>query len=569
LGGGGRSAPRAPRALRGLDYLADDMYRRWVRAAITIALVAYALVTLVDILLYGPGGRPAAIVSQSLTVLACAVALALAVRGRSGAAALLTLAVIWAELQWEIPLAGVRTPGLIALPVLVMASGILLGVRAGYTFAALNTLSLAGLSVVGLVLRPERVTPPADAAYLVIVTSASMFGAAALVQLGLDSLGKVLVAARASEQRLKGLLQYAPDGVIATDEGGRILAMNPAAEAIVGRTEDSLVGQDIASVMSEACLGAADDWTPETLRAAGPDEEVRALRLLSPDGSLRWVECTVGVVPWDDGSSGFQLILRDVTERRQSEEAQQLLRSQLEHAQRLEAVGRLAGGVAHEFNNILTIVGGAAELLTAESGDEVQELAQEIVAAQSRGASLTKQLLSFARKDLIQPRRMCLAETVRDMEALLRRFLTERVRFTLDVAADAPLVVADRAQVEQVIVNLVLNAKDAIQGDGSVTVGVAPAGSHRRWRDGTEWTVEPATVELWVEDDGRGMDADTRARIFEPFFTTKPRGAGTGLGLATVHGIVIQNGGRIRVHSQPGTGTAFVVSWPTVPGEAA
>ncbi len=402
-----------------------------------------------------------------------------------------------------------------------------------------------------------------------IVTSASMFAAAALVQLGLDSLGKVLVAARASEQRLKGLLQYAPDGVIATDEAGRILGLNPAAEAIIGEAEAALAGRDLASVMAKACLGGPDDWNAEALRASAPEEEVRPLRLLSPDGSLRWVECTVGVVPWDDGSTGLQVILRDVTERRQSEEAQHLLRSQLEHAQRLEAVGRLAGGVAHEFNNILTIVGGAAELLTAEEDDEVQELAQEIVAAKSRGASLTKQLLSFARKDLIQPRRMCLAETVRDMEALLRRFLTERVRVTLDVADDPPLVVADRAQVEQVIVNLVLNAKDAIQGDGNVTVGVAAAGTRRRWRDGTEWTVEPSTVELWVDDDGRGMDAETRARIFEPFFTTKPRGSGTGLGLATVHGIVIQNGGRIRVFSRPGLGTTFIVSWPTVPEEAA
>jgi len=555
--------------LRGLDYLADDMYRRWVRVAILVALVAYVLVTVFDVVLYGLGGRPSAVISQSLTVLACGVALGVATRGRTGAAALLTIAVIWTELQWEIPFTGVRTSGLIAFPVLVMASGILLGIRAGYGFAALNTLTLAGLSFVSVVLRPGRVTPPADAAYLVVVTAASMFGAAALVQLGLDSLAKVLVAARASEQRLKGLLRYAPDGVIAADERGRILQLNPAAEAIVGRTEESLVGQELASVMGEACVGAAADWTPEHLRAEGTEEEVRALRLLSPEGSLRWVECTVGVVPWGDGSTGFQLILRDVTERRQAEEAQHLLRSQLEHAQRLEAVGRLAGGVAHEFNNILTIVGGAAELLTAESGGEVQALAQEIVAAQSRGASLTKQLLSFARKDLIQPRRMSLGETVRDMEALLRRFLTERIRFTLDVAADPPSVVADRAQVEQVIVNLVLNAKDAIQGDGSVTVGVAPGGTPRSWRDGSEWIVAPATVELWVEDDGRGMDAETRERAFEPFFTTKPRGAGTGLGLATVHGIVIQNGGRIRVLSQHGVGTAVVVSWPTAPGEVA
>jgi signal transduction histidine kinase len=319
--------------------------------------------------------------------------------------------------------------------------------------------------------------------------------------------------------------------------------------------------------MGDACPGDAGDWSAETLIRTAPEDDVRALRLLSPDGNLRWAECTVGVVAWDDGSSGLQVVLRDVTERRHAEEAQQLLRSQLEHAQRLEAVGRLAGGVAHEFNNILTIVGGAAELLASEDDGEVQVLAREIVAAKGRGASLTKQLLSFARKDLIQPRRMGLCESVGDMEALLRRFLTERIHFTLALAESSPQVVADRAQVEQVIVNLVLNAKDAISGDGSVTVGVADAGTERAWADATEWTVEPGTVELWVEDDGRGMDADTRARIFEPFFTTKPRGQGTGLGLATVHGIVIQNGGRIRVLSEPGVGTSVMVVWPTATGD--
>ncbi len=394
-----------------------------------------------------------------------------------------------------------------------------------------------------------------------------MFASAGLVELGLDSLGKVLVAARASEQRLQGLLWYAPDGVIATDAGERILGMNPAAEAIVGRPEGELLGRRLADVMGDACLGDEEDWRAETLVRRTPEDEVRALRLLRPEGSVRWVECTVGRVPWDDGSSGLQVVLRDVTDRRQAEEAQHLLRSQLEHAQRLEAVGRLAGGVAHEFNNILTIVGGAAELLTSEGDGEVQELAREIVAAQGRGASLTKQLLSFARKDLIQPRRMALTEAVRDMEALLRRFLTERIRFTLDLASSSPMIVADRAQVEQVIVNLVLNAKDAIQGDGSVTVGIADQGTERTWADERAWTVEPGTIELWVEDDGRGMDEDTRERVFEPFFTTKPRGHGTGLGLATVHGIVIQNGGRIRVLSEPGVGTAVVVVWPTTMGD--
>jgi PAS domain S-box-containing protein len=542
------------------------MYRRWVRVGIMIALVGYTLVTLVHVGLFGTT-RPYAVVSQALTIAATAVALVLAFRGHSGVAALITLAAIWVELQSSVPFVGVETSGLISYPVLVLAAGILLGSRAGYGIAALTTLSLSVLAVGAAASLPEPGASPTRAAYMIVVTSASMFAAAALVQLGLDSLARVLIAARAHEQRLQGLLRYAPDGVIAVDAAGKVLGMNPAAEAIIGRSEAALLGEELTAVMGEACLGDAEDWSVESLERSAPDDEVRALRLMSPEGSLRWVECTVGEVPWEDGSFGHQVVLRDVTERRQSEEAQQLLRSQLEHAQRLEAVGRLAGGVAHEFNNILTIVGGAAELLAAEENGDIQELAKEIVAAKGRGASLTKQLLSFARKDLIQPRRMSLSETVGAMEALLRRFLTERVRFTLDLARDAGHVVADRAQVEQVIVNLVLNAKDAIHGDGNVTVGVAEEGTVRSWVDGTEWTVEPGTIELWVEDDGCGMKVETQARIFEPFFTTKPRGSGTGLGMATVHGIVIQNGGRIRVLSEPGVGTAVVVVWPTAGGD--
>lgn len=554
-------------SLRGLDYLGDQMYRRWVRVAITIALVAYVLVTLFDLVLFGPSTRPFALVSQALTIAASAIALLLAFRGRSGTAAVITLVAVWVELQSSIPFAGVETSGLIAYPVLVVAAGILLGSRAGYGIAALTTLSLSLLAVSAATGHPDLSTSTAHTTYLVVVTSASMFAAAGLVELGLDSLGKLIGVARASEQRLQGFLHYAPDGVVAADAGGRILGMNPAAEAIIGRRERDLLGQTLETVMGEATLGDAHEWRAEALLEHVPEDDVRPLRLLSPEGSLRWVECTVGAVPWDDGSSGLQVVLRDVTERRQSEEAQQLLRSQLEHAQRLEAVGRLAGGVAHEFNNILTIVGGAAELLASEDDGEIQELAKEIVAAKGRGASLTKQLLAFARKDLIQPRRMGLRETVADMEALLRRFLTERVRFVLDLPEASPQIIADRAQVEQVIVNLVLNAKDAIQGDGSVTVGVAGGRAARAWRDGTTWTVEEGTAELWVEDDGRGMDVETRERIFEPFFTTKPRGSGTGLGLATVHGIVIQNGGRIRVLSQPGSGTCLIVVWPIVPGD--
>jgi len=220
----------------------------------------------------------------------------------------------------------------------------------------------------------------------------------------------------------------------------------------------------------------------------------------------------------------------------------------------------LAGGVAHEFNNILTSVGVSAELLMEQEQGETLELAHQIKSAQERGASLVQQLLAFARRDLAQPARISVTRTIREIEVLLQKLLTDRVTLTLDLPVDTD-VVADRTQLEQILVNLVLNAVDAIDDEGEVSVGVAMPGAARSWRDGTTWTVEPGVVEIRVEDNGRGMDEEGKTRAFEPFFTTKPPAAGAGLGLATVHGIVVQNGGRIRLKSEPGVGTVVLISW--------
>lgn len=548
--------------LRGLDHLSEDLYRRWVKVAVAVTWVGYAVVTVSDFLLFGFGTRHLALLTQSITLVSLSVALILSWRGHTESAAILTLAAVWVELQASIPFTGMQTSGLIAYPVLVSAAGILLGGRAGYLIAGCTTLSLAVMAWLHAVFHPADSASPMMAAYLLVVTTASMFAAAALVQLGLDSLARVLLAAHHSERRLTDLLANAPDGIVATDAEGRIVSLNPVAEELLGRERrQRLAGADLRSVLEPRLLpGGTDDPLAPLLTPSGEARSVTLAFQGAGDETL-WVEAQAGPVEWADGHVGCQLTLRDVTERRRAEENQKELRARLEHAQRLEAVGRLAGGVAHEFNNLLTIVGSSAELLLASTKGPDRALATDILEAKVRGAALTKQLLAFARKDLIQPRRISLTELARDMEVLLGRFLTEKVRFTLDADQPTQPVVADRAQVEQIIVNLVINAKDAVRGKGHVTLGVYPGGAPRRWRHHA-WTVDRAFVELSVIDDGHGMDPLTLDRAFEPFFSTKPRGKGTGLGLATVHGTVVQNGGRVRILTEPDHGTAVIVTWP-------
>ena len=240
--------------------------------------------------------------------------------------------------------------------------------------------------------------------------------------------------------------------------------------------------------------------------------------------------------------------LSDITERVRGQQEQRELQRQLEHSQKMEAVGHLAGGVAHDFNNLLTVIGGCAEVLKDEVPSDLTDLVGEISAAQTRGGVLIRQLLAFARKEVAQPRVLHLQEVLQSTEVLVRRLAGERIDVAFVLDPDVPPVLLDPGQVEQVTLNLIANARDAMPDGGTVRIELAQR--------------EPGWVQLTVADSGCGMPAGVRERIFEPFFTTKGKGEGTGLGLATVHGIVIQGGGRIAVRSTVGVGTTFAIDWP-------
>jgi len=259
------------------------------------------------------------------------------------------------------------------------------------------------------------------------------------------------------------------------------------------------------------------------------------------------------------------LSIEDITDRKNSEKALRRSEEHLRQAQKMEAIGRLAGGVAHDFNNLLTGILGYTELLL--DGDQQREELQEIKKAADRAAALTRQLLAFSRRQILQPKVLTLNSIVADLERMLRRLIGEQIE--LSIASDEPLgpVRADPGQISQVVMNLTLNARDAMLGGGMLTIETRNADLDEI--SAAQQDLKPGRyVTLAVSDTGFGLDDQARAHLFEPFFTTKGKALGTGLGLATVYGIVEQSGAKIHVSSELGRGTSFRIFFPRVEAPA-
>jgi hypothetical protein len=372
----------------------------------------------------------------------------------------------------------------------------------------------------------------------------------------------------ASLQRLTGqnrlILDAVGEGIVGLGEDGAITFANPAAARSLGWPVEEMLGKDAHALFHarrpDGSSQPAHECRIQTaMRDEGPQRGADVL--WRRDGASLAVEFVSTPLVDQGRRAGAVVVFRDVSERRKLEE-------RLRHAEKMEAVGQLAGGVAHDFNNLLTAIVSYAALVREGLGPRHPSDAdvREIEAAATRAAALTRQLLAFSRRQRVAPQVVELRRLVAGMERILRRVLPENVK--LDVVAHAPgTVFADPAQLEVVILNLAVNARDALPGGGTISIRVfeAEEGSHEVG-DG-EAPAGPLAV-LEVRDDGAGMDEATRARIFEPFFTTKPAGKGTGLGLATVYGIVSQAGGEIRVRSEPGRGSEFRVYLPRWSGAA-
>ena len=368
---------------------------------------------------------------------------------------------------------------------------------------------------------------------------------------------------RASYTRFSTVTQSARDAIVSTDENGQITFWNRSAEAIFGYTESEVLQKPITMLIAKsdhaaynAALPApnADDLT------FGQIIEVTGLR---KDGGKFSAEFSLAALRGPEGTT-FTAVIRDVMERKQSQEALRQRDEQLRQAQKMEAIGRLAGGVAHDFNNLLMAIHGYAEMLVQnlEEGDERRADAEEIIKAADRAAGLTRQLLAFSRRQVITQQAVALDKLVEGMQKMLQRLIGPEIKIHTEIWPDLTPVLADSTQVEQILVNLVINARDAMPGGGTIAIELRNI-ELDRLGVAAHPSLQPGDyVEMVVSDTGTGMDAETVTRIFEPFFTTKEGRKGTGLGLATVYGIVQQNGGAIEVHSRVGHGTTFYIYLP-------
>jgi two-component system, cell cycle sensor histidine kinase and response regulator CckA len=371
----------------------------------------------------------------------------------------------------------------------------------------------------------------------------------------LDEIQARDLAQHASEEKYRLLFEANPNPMWLYDPDTLIfLGVNEAAVRLYGYSSDEFLAMTTAQIRPPEAAPAASEGLPEPSgdgsRSNGPTRHRRK------DGSI--LEVLIASSAFTFGESIVRLVMvTDVSEKKK-------LESQLIQAQKMEAVGRLAGGVAHDFNNLLGVITGYSELLgkNLPADGPGRGRLDQIKAAASRAAALTRQLLAFSRKEVVQPRVLDLNEVVADIETMLHRLIGEDVRLVTKLGKDLGRVEADRGQIDQIIMNLAVNARDAMPDGGDLWIETSNAELDEAYLR-THADVRPGHyVLLAVSDSGHGMDSETLAHVFEPFFTTKPEGKGTGLGLATVFGIAKQSGGHVNVYSEPGKGTTFKVYLP-------
>jgi PAS domain S-box-containing protein len=382
------------------------------------------------------------------------------------------------------------------------------------------------------------------------------------------------------DRQFLSLLEAAPDAMVCVQQDGRMALANGQMEQLFGYSKDEMIGHPVELLVPDAARGVHPRHRAEYLanpkpRPMGVGMELAGRRR---DGSTFPAEISLWTISTDQGLL-VTAAIRDITERLEAQaERERLMRQaersrleqQLQQSQRLESLGELAGGVAHDFNNLLGVISSYAAFVADEvrrpeasglSETVVTDIEQVRLAAQ-RAAGLTRQLLAFARREVVQPKVLNLNDVVGSVLELLQRTLGEHIDVVTEFGDHLNAVLADPGKVEQILVNLAVNARDAMPGGGRLTISTANTDVDEAYAASRADLAPGRYVALTVADNGTGMPPEVIERAFDPFFTTKPKGAGTGLGLATIHGIVAQAGGNVRIHSEPGIGTTIAVLLP-------
>jgi len=403
--------------------------------------------------------------------------------------------------------------------------------------------------------------------------------------IGVSTVGRDVTEQQRAQGRFTALLEAAPDAMICTAQDGRIALVNAQAERLFGYSRDELIGQPVEILVPDDDREIHPSHRARYMLAPRPRPMRADMQLAGRrhDGTTFPAEISLSAIDTDDGIL-VTAAVRDVTERLEIQAERERLLTQAERdrlerqmhqSQRLESLGQLAGGVAHDFNNLLGVISNyaafAGEQLASSQASlnlaEIRDDISQVEQAAERAAGLTHQLLAFARQEIIQPRALNLSDVVNGVEQLLLRTLGEHVELITDLAGQLSPVLADPGQIEQILVNLAVNARDAMPQGGKLTIQTAMADVGEP--AASQLGLAPAQyVTLQVSDTGTGIPAHILNRVCEPFFSTKPKGEGSGLGLATVYGIVTQAGGQLRIYSEAGLGTTFTAYLPATTQEA-
>ena len=389
-------------------------------------------------------------------------------------------------------------------------------------------------------------------------------GRAALLTLAVDVTDRerAIEALRAEEKRYRDLFEHIPIGLYSSTPDGRLVDANPEMVAMLGYANQKA----LLEVPTPELYADPQDrlrWSEKMGRNGFvKDFDVRLRRR---DGSIIWARDTTRAAVDARGAVVlYEGVLKDITEAMEAERRLEASEGQLRQVLKMEAVGQLAGGIAHDFNNLLTVIMSYAQMLLAavKPDDPNRQDVQEIISAADRAAGLTRQLLAFSRKQVMQPRVVNVNRIVQDLEGMFARLIGEDIELQTVLDSDVARINADPGQLEQILMNLVVNARDAMPNGGRLTITTGNSSLCAASAGGALGAADGAYVVLTVTDTGHGMTKEIQQRLFDPFFTTKEKGRGTGLGLSTVYGIVKQSGGEICVCSEVGRGTSFKVYFP-------